>query len=58
MSMSQGEASRLVQCSECSAFYPARTTADDDLVPSGGIPGGRCNCGSDEFEEVTLASFD
>ena len=52
------EESRLLQCVGCGAFYPARTT-DGRLVPSGGSQGGRCKtCGSDEFEQVTLAPSD
>ena len=56
--MPHGEESRLLQCVQCGAFYPARTTADGELVPSGGYPGGNCNCGSAEFERVTLALSD
>ncbi|HET7324245.1 MAG TPA: hypothetical protein VFJ06_07935 [Halococcus sp.] len=50
--------SRLLQCVQCGAFYPARTTADGELVPSGGTSGRNCNCGSAELERVTLALSD
>ena len=55
--MPHGEESRLLRCSQCGAFYPARTT-DGELVPSGGTTGGNCDCGSDEFEQVTLPQSD
>lgn len=50
--------SRLLQCVQCGAFYPMRTTADGELVPGGGTPAGNCNCGSAELERVTLALSD
>jgi hypothetical protein len=41
--------------SSAAKFYPARTNADGDLVPTSGPPGGRCPlCGGDEFEPVVL----
>ncbi|HET7322858.1 MAG TPA: hypothetical protein VFJ06_00825 [Halococcus sp.] len=53
--MSSGEESRLLRCSQCGAFYPARSSEKRKLVPSGG----KCtNCGIAEFEQVILASSD
>ena len=54
MGMPHGEESHLLRCVQCGAFFPARTT-DDKLVPSGGTTGGTCYCGSEEFEQVTIA---
>ena len=59
MSMSHGKETRLLRCSQCGGFYPARPTKDDNLVPSGGSQGGKCkSCGSDQFEQVALAPSD
>ncbi|HET7323720.1 MAG TPA: hypothetical protein VFJ06_05255 [Halococcus sp.] len=56
MPLEEENNSRLLRCIQCGTFYPARSPKMGKLVPSGGSAGGRCkNCGSDEFERVTLA---
>lgn len=47
--------SQMLQCVECGQFFAARGDSDD-LIPFTGGNGDCSNCGSDEFQRVTLDS--
>jgi hypothetical protein len=50
---------RLLRCTECDSFHPAKLTNDGNLIPDSGAPEKRCStCSGNEFVQVTLDSME
>jgi hypothetical protein len=57
--MPTGDESLLMRCVQCGELYAGSPTNEGELIPDGSAAGGRCHeCDGDEFESVTVASFE